>query len=55
MLSKKIITIAITLGSIIGGYIPVFFGAGGLSVMSLLGSTIGGIAGIYIAYKLSNY
>jgi len=39
-------------GSIAGGYIPAFFGIDDLMI-SLLGSTIGGILGIWIGFKLS--
>jgi hypothetical protein len=38
----------------IGGYLPVLFGAGGLSLWSVLGSAFGGFLGIYVAYKLSS-
>ena len=39
-------------GSIAGGYIPSPFGSDDLMI-SLLGSSVGGILGIWIAYKLS--
>lgn len=38
-------------GSIIGGYVPVFFGASFLSAWSLLGSGVGGLLGIWITYQ----
>ncbi|HUI92870.1 MAG TPA: hypothetical protein VLX68_11540 [Chitinivibrionales bacterium] len=41
------------MGSCIGGYLPTLLGAHGISGWSLLGSTIGGIAGIYVSFKLS--
>ncbi|MGV8058741.1 MAG: hypothetical protein AB2L12_12065 [Smithellaceae bacterium] len=40
------------IGSIAGGYAPMLFGADSISA-SLLGSTIGGLLGIWGAYKLS--
>jgi len=40
------------LGSIIGGFVPTFWGAGMLSFSSILGNLIGGILGIWVAYKL---
>ena len=40
-------------GSIAGGYMPALFGIDDLSMISLLGSFVGGILGICIAYKLS--
>ncbi len=42
-------------GSIIGGYIPTFFGVGMLSYTSILTSGVGAIIGIWIGYKLGNY
>lgn len=52
MHSKTIIMTGMTVGSIIGGYIPVLFGAGSFSFTSLIASGIGGLAGIWLAYKI---
>lgn len=52
MSSKKWIMIGLFVGSSIGGYIPILFGASWISYMSLIGSTVGGFLGIYITYKL---
>jgi len=51
MSSKSIIMLGMVVGSIIGGYIPVLFGASFLSLWSLLGSAVGGLFGIWITYK----
>ena len=40
-------------GSVIGGFVATLFGADAISFASLLASTIGGILGIYGAYKIS--
>lgn len=40
-------------GSLIGGYIPVLWGADIFSFSSILTSGIGGILGIYIVFKLT--
>lgn len=40
------------IGGIVGGLIPVLFGASYSSLWGILGSTIGGIAGIYIYNRL---
>ncbi len=53
--TKTLVTIGMILGSIIGGYVPVAFGASLLSFTSLLGNGIGGILGIFVGYKLSTY
>lgn len=50
---KSIIMLTAGLGGTIGGYLPVLFGASGFSGWSILGALIGGIAGIYIGYKIS--
>lgn len=47
--------IGFTIGSTLGGYIPTFFGAGFLSLWSVIGSFIGGVLGIWISYKLFHY
>lgn len=53
MPSKLLITIGLTIGSVVGGYVPVLFGAGVFSITSLVGSTVGALVGIYVVYKLS--
>lgn len=52
---KTLVFLAMTVGSIIGGYIPTLFGASFISLTSVLFSGIGGIFGIWIGYKLSNF
>ena len=46
------IMLGMVAGSIAGGYLPALFGLDGLMV-SLLGSFIGGIIGVWISYKFS--
>ena len=50
MSRKKLIMIGMVAGSIAGGYAPSLFGVDGL-MTSLLGSTAGGLLGIWIAYR----
>ena len=54
MPAKFLVFIGMTIGSIIGGYIPVLWGAGLLSYSSVLFSGIGGILGVWIGYKFSD-
>jgi len=54
MPTKFVVYTSMTIGSIIGGYLPVFFGAGLLSYSSLIFSAIGGILGVLIGVKLSD-
>lgn len=41
------------IGSVAGGFVASLFGAGALSFTSLGCSTVGGILGIWIAFKIS--
>jgi hypothetical protein len=51
MPSKTLVYISAFIGSIVGGYIPTLWGAGFLSISSLVFSAIGGVAGIFFAIK----
>ena len=53
MSQKAQFTWAALIGSIIGGYIPSLWGADFLSLSGLVMSTVGGIIGIAIFYKLT--
>jgi hypothetical protein len=50
MSRKKLIMLGMVVGSIVGGYLPALLGFDGLMV-SLWGSIIGGIIGIWIGNK----
>ena len=52
-MDKKVFYLVGSIGSIIGGYIPVMFGAGGLSLWSILGSLIGGVGAIILVNQLT--
>ncbi|MCX6752380.1 MAG: hypothetical protein NTZ87_02675 [Candidatus Nomurabacteria bacterium] len=54
MNSKSLIWIFMAIGSAIGGFIPTLWGAGFLSMSSVLLTAVGGILGIWLGYKLSN-
>lgn len=41
------------IGSSIGGYAPVLLGADMFSLWSIVGSIVGGLLGIYLAYRIS--
>ncbi len=53
MSAKSLVMLCMTLGSIIGGYLPAFFGINTLSFTSVLTSGLGGIIGIIFGYNLS--
>jgi hypothetical protein len=52
MSRKKLILLGMIIGSFAGGYAPSLFGFDDFTA-SLLGSTAGGLLGIWIGYKLS--
>lgn len=49
---KTLIWFGMFIGSAAGGYVPTIWGADTISFSSLFGSLIGGIVGIWAAYKL---
>lgn len=55
MSPKVLVYLGMIIGSIIGGYVPMLFGAGLISYSSVLFSGIGAILGVWIGYKLSNF
>ncbi len=52
MSTKTIVWISVFVFSVIGGYIPVFFGGSFLSSWSILGNGIGGLIGIWVGFKI---
>jgi len=54
MSQKSIIMLGLFIGSLTGGYAPVLLGASLFSYSSLIGNAIGGLAGIYVAYKMTS-
>ena len=51
---KKLVWVGATVGSFIGGYIPMLWDSGSIISMSgIIFGGIGGILGIYIAWKIS--
>lgn len=55
MNSNSLIWIGAGIGSTVGGFLPSLWGAGMLSFSSIILSTIGGLGGIWLGYKLSRY
>jgi hypothetical protein len=52
MSTKTLIWIGMFVGSAIGGYLPVLWGGDLLSFAGLILSTLGGIGGIWLGYRL---
>ncbi len=49
---KKLIFIFLAIGSYVGGWIPSLWGAGMFSFSGVILSALGGIAGIWLGFKL---
>lgn len=52
---KTLIWGGMIIGSLIGGYIPILFGASWLSFAAVLGNGLGGLLGIFVGYQLGNF
>ena len=52
--TKGLLMLGVIVGSLIGGYIPSLFGASFLSIWGIVGSTVGAIGGLWIAYRVAN-
>jgi uncharacterized membrane protein YeaQ/YmgE (transglycosylase-associated protein family) len=50
-MEKKTIYLGAIIGAIVGGYVPALWGASLFSFSSIIGSTIGGILGIWLTFK----
>ena len=51
--SRFLIMVTLTVGSVLGSYLPTLWGAGVFSMWSILLGAIGGLVGIWVGYKLS--
>ncbi len=55
-MAKTVVYVALTVGSIVGAYVPVvLFGAGELSGASLIGGFVGAIVGLWLGWKLTQW
>ena len=53
-MEKKIIYVFIAFFGVLGAYLPVIFGASGLSGWSLIGGIVGSFIGLIIGVKVNN-
>jgi len=54
MNTKQMIWFGLVVGSTVGSFIPTLWGAGMLSFSSILLSAVGGIGGIWLAFKVTH-
>lgn len=53
MSRKTVIMLGMIIGSFAGGYVASLFGSAMFSFTSLIGSTVGGVIGIWITFKMT--
>lgn len=54
-MGRSVIGLCAGVGLFIGGYIPVLWGASDFSIESLLFGVAGGIAGLWLGVRISDY
>jgi uncharacterized membrane protein YjjB (DUF3815 family) len=50
--NKRVVAMCVLVGSTIGGYVPTYFGQGSFSAASIIGSFLGGVAGVFAARSI---
>jgi uncharacterized membrane protein YeaQ/YmgE (transglycosylase-associated protein family) len=50
---KRWVWLGVTVGSAVGGYVPLLWGESAFSITSMVLSFVGGVAGIWAGYKLN--
>ena len=53
-MNKSTVMVGMIIGSLIGGYIPSLWGAGAFSISGIIFSGLGGLGGIWLAWRFSN-
>jgi len=53
-MGKSVIGLCAGFGGIVGGYVPVLWGASSFSLMSLVFGFAGGIAGVWLGVRVSD-
>jgi hypothetical protein len=54
-MGRGLIGICVLVGSFVGAYVPVLWGASSFGVTSLVFSAAGGVAGVWFGVRLSEY
>jgi outer membrane lipoprotein SlyB len=52
-MDKRVLWLCLAAGSALGGLLPEAWGASAFGVASLLGSVAGGVAGVWVAVRIS--
>ena len=51
-MNRKVLWMCMAVGSTVGGYLPTVFGQGSFSLASIVGSALGGVAGVFAAARI---
>jgi hypothetical protein len=51
-MTKKFIMLGMVVGSLVGSYIPSIWGGSVFSMSSIFFAAVGGLAGIWVSYKI---
>lgn len=51
-MNKKVVAMCVMVGSTVGGYLPTYVGQGSFSAVSIIGSFLGGVAGVFAARRI---
>ena len=54
-MGRSMIGLCAGFGSVVGGYVPVLWGASSLSLISIVFGVIGAVAGIWLAVRLVDF
>jgi len=54
-MGRSVIGICVTVGMIVGGYVPMLWGASSFSVSKLFFAALGGAAGVWAGVRLNDY
>jgi hypothetical protein len=52
-MAKSVIGFSAAFGTLVGGYVPVLWGASSFSLVSLVFSFAGGVAGVWLGIRVS--
>jgi hypothetical protein len=52
-MGRGVIGLCVLFGSLVGGYVPVLWGASSLGAQSLLFGALGGVAGVFVGARIS--
>jgi len=52
-MGRSVIGLCMAFGSVVGGYVPVLWGASSFSLVSILFGALGAVAGVWVGVRIS--